>query len=151
MTHICVGKLTNIGSDNGLSPGRRRANIWTNAGILLIGPWGTNFSEIVIGIQTFSFKKIHLQMPSANWRPFCPDLNVLKSKLWINNIYLLYHGWGTTQQCEWILDELRNRFCTIFATDSWQRTRGRDECVYKMTNTIHNHRFVKTCIIHNIA
>ena len=29
------------------------------------------------------------------------------------------HGWGTTQRREWILDELRNRFCTIFATDYW--------------------------------
>ena len=45
--HICVGKLTNIGSDNGLSPGRRQAIIWTNAGILLIGTLGTNFSEIL--------------------------------------------------------------------------------------------------------
>ena len=39
-----------IGSDNGLSPGRRQAIIWTNAGILLIGPLGTNFSEILIEI-----------------------------------------------------------------------------------------------------
>ena len=46
MTHICVSKLTIIGSDNGLLPGRRQAIIWTNAGILLIGPLGTNFSEI---------------------------------------------------------------------------------------------------------
>ena len=46
VTHICVVKLTIIGSDNGLSPGRRQAIIWTNAGILLIGPLGTNFSEI---------------------------------------------------------------------------------------------------------
>ena len=38
VTHICVGKLTIIVSDNGLSPGRRQAIIWTNAGILLIGP-----------------------------------------------------------------------------------------------------------------
>ena len=43
-THICVGKLTIIASDNGLSPGRRQAIIWTNAGILLIGPLGTNFN-----------------------------------------------------------------------------------------------------------
>ena len=57
VTHICVGKLTQIGSDNGLSPGRRQAIIWTNTGILLIGPLGTNFSEISIGIQTFSFNK----------------------------------------------------------------------------------------------
>ena len=55
-THICVGKLTIIGSDNGLSPGRRQAIIWTNAGILLIGTLGTNFSEILIGIKTFSFR-----------------------------------------------------------------------------------------------
>ena len=40
VTHICVGKLTTISSDNGLSPGRRPAIIWTIAGILLIGhPW----------------------------------------------------------------------------------------------------------------
>ena len=51
--HIYVGKLTNIGSDNGLSPGRRQAIIWPYAGILLIGPLGTNFSEIVIESQTF--------------------------------------------------------------------------------------------------
>ena len=75
--HICVGNLTIIGSDNGLSPGQRQAIIWTNAGILLIGPLGTNFSEILIEIQTFSFKKIHLKMSSGKWRPFCLDLNVL--------------------------------------------------------------------------
>ena len=77
MTHICVGKLTIIGPDNGLSPGRRQAINWTNAGILLTGPLGTNFSEILIGIQTFLFKKMHLKMPSAKWRPFCLGLNVL--------------------------------------------------------------------------
>ena len=70
MTHICVGKLTIIGSDNGLPPGRRQAIIWTSAGILLIGPLRTNFSEILIGIQTLSFTKIHLQMSSAKWRQF---------------------------------------------------------------------------------
>ena len=46
VTHICVDNLTIIGSDNGLSPGRRQAIIWTNAGILLIGPLRTNLSEI---------------------------------------------------------------------------------------------------------
>ena len=78
VTHICVVKLTIIGSDNGLSPGWRRAIIWTNAGILLIWPLGTNFSEIFIGIQTFSFNKMHLKMSSAKRRPFCLGLNVLK-------------------------------------------------------------------------
>ena len=61
VTYICVSKLTSIGSNNGLLPGRRRAILWTNAGILLIGPSGTNFSEILIAICTFSFKKMHLK------------------------------------------------------------------------------------------
>ena len=69
-THICVGKVTTISSDNGLSPERRQAIIWTIAGMLLIGPLGTNFSEILIWIQTFSLKKMHLKMSSAKWRPF---------------------------------------------------------------------------------
>ena len=77
MTHICVGNLTIIGPDNGLSPGRHQAIIWTNAGILLIGPWGTNFSDILIGIRAFSFKKTHLKMSSAKWRPFYLGLHVL--------------------------------------------------------------------------
>ena len=47
VTHICVGKLTIIGSDNGLSPGRRQAIIRINAGIFLIRTLGTNFSEIL--------------------------------------------------------------------------------------------------------
>ena len=77
VTHVCVGKLTIIGSDNGLSPERRQAIIWTYAGILLIGPLGTNFSKILIEIQTFSLKKIRLKMSSAICCSFCPGLNVL--------------------------------------------------------------------------
>ena len=46
-----------IGSDSGLAPGRRQAIIWTNAEILLMGLLQTNFSEILIEIYTFSFKK----------------------------------------------------------------------------------------------
>ena len=65
VTNICVGNLTIIGSDNGLSPGRRQAIIWTNDGILLIGPLRTNFSEILIGIHTFSSRKMHMKMSSA--------------------------------------------------------------------------------------
>ena len=78
MMQKCAGKLTIIGSENGLSPGRRQAIIWTNAGILLIGPLGTNYSEILIVIETFSFKKMHLKMSSAKFRPFFLSLNVLR-------------------------------------------------------------------------
>ena len=78
VTHICVGNLTIIGSDNGLLPGRRQAITWTNVGIVLIGPLGTNFSEMLIEIHTFSFKKIHLKMLSGKRRPLCLGLNVLR-------------------------------------------------------------------------
>ena len=84
VTHICVSKLSILGSDNGLSPGRRQAIIWTNAGILLIGPLGTNFSEILIEINTFSFKKLLLKTSSAKWRPFCLGLNELRSATYFN-------------------------------------------------------------------
>ena len=80
MTHICVSNQTIIGSDNGLSPGRRQAIIWTNAGLLIIGPLGTNFSEILIEILTFSFKKMRLKVSSAKRRPFCLGLNVLMNR-----------------------------------------------------------------------
>ena len=78
MTHICVSKLTIIGSDNGLVPDRRQAIIWTNAGILLIRTLGTNFSEILGEIYPFSFSKMHLKMSSAKWRLFGLGLNELK-------------------------------------------------------------------------
>ena len=77
MTHICVSKLTIIDSDNGLSPDRRQAIIWTNAGILLIRPLGTNFNEILIEIPTFLFTKMRLKVSSAKRQPFCLGLNVL--------------------------------------------------------------------------
>ena len=77
VTHLCISKLTIIGSYNGLSPSQRQAIIWTNAGILSIGPLGMDFSEILMEIDTFSFKKMRLKILSAKWRPSCLGLNVL--------------------------------------------------------------------------
>ena len=96
VTHICVStvNLTIIGSDNGLSPGGRQAIIWTNAGVLLIGPLRTNFSEILIEIYTFSFKKMHLEMSSGKWRPFCLGLNVSRE------------FWGYSLWCSRFVDVL---------------------------------------------
>ena len=87
-----------IGSDNGLSPRRRQAIIWTNARILSIGPFGINFSEILIEIHTFLLKKIHLKMLSGKWRPFCVGLNVLNS--WH---HFSIHGQGIIAKCKYIL------------------------------------------------
>ena len=74
VTHICI-----ICSDNSLSPDRRLAIIWTNAGLLLIGPLGTNFSEILIKILTFSFNKMRLKVSYVKRRPFCLGLNLFVS------------------------------------------------------------------------
>ena len=75
VTHICVGKLTIIDSDNGLSPGRRQAIIWTNPEILLIRPLRINFGEILKGIQIFHSRKCTWKCRLPNgvhlFRPQC--------------------------------------------------------------------------------
>ena len=53
--YTCVGDLTIIRSDNGLSPGRRQAIIWNNTGMLLIEPLGTNLNEIIFEIRKLSY------------------------------------------------------------------------------------------------
>ena len=92
MTHICVGNLNTTATDNGLSPGRCQAIIWTSAGIMLIRPLGTNFSEILIESHTFSWKKMHLKMSSAKRRPFCPGINELT-----------WGGWFYYDYIEWLV------------------------------------------------
>ena len=87
VTHICVNKLTIIGSDYGLSPDRHQAIIWTNAGILLIGPSGTNFSEILIEILTLSLKK------NAFESVVCETAAILSRPQCIKPALTLWHGW----------------------------------------------------------
>ena len=77
--HICISKLTIIGSDNSLSPDRRKAIMLTNDGILLILTLGTKFGEILNEIHKFSFKEMHLKILSVTWCQFCLGLNVLMS------------------------------------------------------------------------
>ena len=118
MTHICVGNLTIIGSDNGLSPGRRQAITWTNVGILLIGPLWTNFSERLIEIHTFSFNKIHLKMSSGKWRPFSLGLNVLgfhllsvERCLIFSQVWISRYWPGNGIEC---FSHTRNEWCFSF-------------------------------------
>ena len=108
VTHICVSKLTIIGSDNGLSPGRRQAIIWTNDGILLIRTLGTNFSEILGKIHSISFKKMHLKMSSAKGRLFNLGLNELKYKRrfrypasFTKVLAPIQHSRGKSKRIEW--------------------------------------------------
>ena len=86
--YICISKLTIIGSDNVASLGI----IWTNAGILLIGPPETNFSEILIiffyiFIQENAFENIVWKMAAILSLPQCvkPGLNVL-NPAWVGQI-----------------------------------------------------------------
>ena len=135
MTHICVSKLAVIGSDNGLSPDRRQAIIWANAGLWLIGPLGTNFSEILIEILTFSFKKMHLKVLSAKRWPFCLGPNVLmwwasflKSSvhinIWLAHVYHinLVEGLQLFSQFHWI--KCRISYMRVIKQQGWGQFRN---------------------------
>ena len=95
VTHMCISKLSIIGSDNGLSPDRRQAIIWTNAGILLIGTLGINFNDFFFEIHTISFKNIHLKMSSGTWHPFCLGINVFMHEFGISIIWLSGSSFST--------------------------------------------------------
>ena len=100
MTQICVSKLTIIASDNGLSPGRRQAIIWTIAGILLIRTLEKKFSEILSEIHTFWFIKMHLKMSSAKCQQFYLGLNVLMrihTRQCLYTPIIKYQWWCVTQ------------------------------------------------------
>ena len=116
--YICVGKLTIIGSDYGLLPGRRQAIILTNAGILLIQPLITKLSEMLIEIQTFSLNKIHLKMSSAKC---CLVLNVLMD--WQNALSCLtgLHPYvSPLQQCSNLMAIEPNYDITAATLTCWE-------------------------------
>ena len=105
-THIGVRKLTIIVSVNGLSPDRRQAIIWTNAGILLIGSFGTTIREISIDIPTFSLKNMCLKVSSAKRRSFCLGLNVLLSyHMCIRYFWLLRYKLPVIQKINYPSDD----------------------------------------------
>ena len=120
VTHMRVDNLTIIGSDNGLSPDRCQAINWSNAAILLIGPLGTNFSEILIKILTFSFKKMRLRVSSAKWRPFCLSFNVLNSV----NVITQKKPW---MDCSQIWQDVRQKFI-FYYSEIWNF--GKFLCFY---------------------
>ena len=124
VTHVCVSKLTIIGSDDRLLPGRRQAIIWTSAGMLSIGPLGTKKNDV------FKMAAILSQPESVNWRwgnhriDYYPSANEVTLKdmgktkccqtitrqskewkmctmIWINHVLVLY--------C-WLCDDIRHAF-----------------------------------------
>ena len=125
--YICVNKLTILDSDTGLSPGRRQAIIWTNVRLLILGTLGTRFSRILIEIDTFLFKKIHLKMSPGKWRPFYLGLNVLMKGRRVNSTRMSQANaskFYCTIECryntvqKW-LEFSRLHFENIFMTDNF--------------------------------
>ena len=75
--HICIDNLTINASENLLVTWLALSHYLNQCWNTINWTQGTNFSEIVIEIHTFSFKKTHLKMSSSKWSPFCLGLNVL--------------------------------------------------------------------------
>ena len=101
VTHIWVGNLTTIVSDNGLSPGRCQALIPTNAGIPLIEPLATNFNEILIEMHIFSFKENPLQ--NVVWK-----LAAILSRPQCVKVVALPPGTSQSSQCSTACVMLQN-------------------------------------------
>ena len=115
VTHVCVSKLTIIGSDNGLAPGRRQTIIWTNDGILLIGPLGKKIQwkfnrNSNIFIQENAIESVICKMAAIFSRPQCVNTIVaswhhMASEIWFNLAWqhqeplhepiLISHQWGS--------------------------------------------------------
>ena len=59
---------------------------WNNDDYLIMGPLGTNTSEALIKILTFSARKMHLVFLSAKWRPFFRPQCDNKRRLWTERL-----------------------------------------------------------------
>ena len=86
MTNICVSKLTIIGSDNGLSPGRHQPIIWTNTGLLISGTVQTYFRKIFLFLRKW-FSKRHF----VEGRSYTRIGWVARGPLHLHGISLLTH------------------------------------------------------------
>ena len=94
VTHICVSKLTIIGSDNGLSPERRQAIIWTKAGNIVDLTlrnklqWNGNRNSYIF-IQENPFENVVWKMAAILSRPQCvkiPSPSSLKPAVMIQSV-----------------------------------------------------------------
>ena len=135
MTHLCVGKLTIIGSNYGLSPERRQANIWTNAAILSIGPLERNFSEILIEIWIFFIKKNAFE----NVRKMA---SILSRPQWVKASPVKRHGWViTSHKNPWnVVSEINTNLLGVYM--KLNSTSG-PQCPIRESNSQHPHTITK--------
>ena len=82
VTHICVSKLTNIGSDNGLPPSRRQAIISTKCWYIVnwsLGnkfQWNLNQNQYIF-IQENAFESVVCEMAAILSQPQCVKLSIM--------------------------------------------------------------------------
>ena len=90
--HILVVNQVTIDLDNCLSPIQHQAIIWTNGGVLLIGPTGINFIDISIKFHTkqVSYNIMNLRM-STNGNHFDKHVST--------NTFVT--AWSVTMQFGW--------------------------------------------------
>ena len=90
MPHICVIESGQHWLRRGLVAYAAPKHYPNQCYVIIIGPLGTNFSELLIEIQRFSFAKMHLYISSAKWRPFCPGELSLHNRFIGNRWNILY-------------------------------------------------------------
>ena len=108
-------------------PGRRQAIIWSNAGILSIGPLGTNFSEIVI--------KIHWKNAFEN--VFCEKATILSGPQCVKwYVYPcrsgLIHWYWNNHTSEVTLKDVGNPSCYLNPT---KHTKSQIIYIYNSCNS----------------
>ena len=121
MTHICVVKLIIIGSDNGLSPDRRQAIIWTNVGLLSIGSLRTYFNENLICVNWVSLEFAWLEVVSC----FSTDRYHFKNALCVSVVESHYHTahdnkiWPAAQMWQTYNKFWTNKYTNTYIFPQW--------------------------------
>ena len=98
-THICVGKVTIIGSDNGLSPDRRQAIIWTNAGLFSIGSCEHISVKIQSKYHNFHWRKCTWKCRLRNGVHIV-SASMLKAVRWVGNPHVPLLSAGSSSHTE---------------------------------------------------
>ena len=103
--HLCISKLGHHWSDNGLLPTQHQAIIWTNVGLLKIGPLETIFSEI--WIYSFVYTSGHCR----RWRSRM-EVKIMAGSLFVH--CKIAYFYSVTAE-KWLIVSLPN-FVTIRRT-----------------------------------
>ena len=77
--HICVSKLRHHWLRQWLLACLAPNHYFDQCWLVVISPSRTYLNEILLDIQSFIFKKMHLKMLCAKWQPSCPGLKMLAS------------------------------------------------------------------------